>query len=495
MPSEGKPTPGTTAASASACIVGAGAVFVGLTFALRGGHGGAVMASPEKRARRSTASGREAASGGAEGRTLGPKAPGPSTPSPAGAPAPSDAPGATGAPGAVKPKPRWLLYLGGRGAPAWWRRLAGNDAGGIATYSSVGALYGYKMLWMIPLMALLLIGGAGVGRAHGRSSRSKGFSSLIRERFGIRLTALAMGALLVSNTAVTLSEFAGIASGHGAVRYPVVRVGAAGGPRGVAAVHRAAATSGSRRSCSPCRACSSPTWSAAFLAGPDWGEAPWRAPSCRRSWGMRGFFSLLIATIGTTIAPWMIFLAQNNVVDRGAGAESAARCQRADSVSGSIVACLIAWFIIVTTGTVLLPRRRRRGVGRPTRRAPWRPSPGRYAGEAVRGGPGGGVVPGGVRAAGRHLERRSARRSGGSAGPTAAGAKRPPTRAIITLGILVLSCLIVLVPNVNLFGVMTGVAGHQRRAAAGAARVPRAHHQRQADDGAATANGRSCGTC
>ena len=35
--------------------------------------------------------------------------------------------------------------------------MAGNDAGGIATYSSVGALYGYKMLWMIPIMTLLLI--------------------------------------------------------------------------------------------------------------------------------------------------------------------------------------------------------------------------------------------------------------------------------------------------------------------------------------------------
>ena len=41
----------------------------------------------------------------------------------------------------------------------------------------------------------------------------KGFASLIREKFGARKTALAMVALLIANTAVTISEFAGIASG------------------------------------------------------------------------------------------------------------------------------------------------------------------------------------------------------------------------------------------------------------------------------------------
>ncbi len=41
----------------------------------------------------------------------------------------------------------------------------------------------------------------------------KGFAALIRERFGIRLAALAMAALLVGNVATTFSEFAGIASG------------------------------------------------------------------------------------------------------------------------------------------------------------------------------------------------------------------------------------------------------------------------------------------
>ena len=90
--------------------------------------------------------------------------------------------------------------------------MAGNDAGGISTYSTVGAKFGFATLWVIPIMCVLLIvvemTAARMGAVTG-----KGFAALIRERFGIRLTALAMLALLIGNVATTFSEFAGIASG------------------------------------------------------------------------------------------------------------------------------------------------------------------------------------------------------------------------------------------------------------------------------------------
>ena len=104
-----------------------------------------------------------------------------------------------------------LAILGSMG-PGILTAFAGNDAGGIATYSTTGASYGYGMLWTVPLMCLLLIvvqeTSARMGCATG-----KGFASLIREQFGVRISALAMIALIISNFAVTLSEFAGIASG------------------------------------------------------------------------------------------------------------------------------------------------------------------------------------------------------------------------------------------------------------------------------------------
>ena len=109
-----------------------------------------------------------------------------------------------------KPNKLWLL-LAALG-PGVVTAMAGNDAGGISTYSTVGAKFGYATLWVIPIMCVLLIvvemTAARMGAVTG-----KGFAALIRERFGIRLTALAMLALLVGNVATTFSEFAGIASG------------------------------------------------------------------------------------------------------------------------------------------------------------------------------------------------------------------------------------------------------------------------------------------
>src|SRR5689334_13939038 len=88
---------------------------------------------------------------------------------------------------------------------------AGNDAGGIATFASVGAEFGYSLLWvLIPL-------NLGLGIVQEMCARmgavtGKGLSDLIRERFGVRWTALIMLSLLIANAGVTVSEFVGIAA-------------------------------------------------------------------------------------------------------------------------------------------------------------------------------------------------------------------------------------------------------------------------------------------
>lgn len=89
------------------------------------------------------------------------------------------------------------------------------------------------------------------------------------------------------------------------------------------------------------------------MAGPNWGEVAYATvvPSVSTD---PSYVSLVVATIGTTIAPWMVFLAQSNVVDKHADVDSIA-LQRIDTVTGSVAADLIAWFIIITTGTVLFP--------------------------------------------------------------------------------------------------------------------------------------------
>ena len=242
------------------------------------------------------------------------------------------------------------VVLGAMG-PGLLAALSGNDAGGIATYSSAGASYGYGTLWMLPIMALLLIVVQETAARCGCVT-GKGFASLIREKYGVRKSALAMAALLIANTSVTISEFAGIASGLALFGVPkTISVPL------VALLIWLLTMSGSFRRIEKILllvSCVFVTYVvAAFLAGPDWGQVAVATVTPHMENDPK-YVSLLVATIGTTIAPWMIFLAQNNVVDKNAD-EDDIILQRIDTSTGSIIACAIAWFIIITTGTVLHP--------------------------------------------------------------------------------------------------------------------------------------------
>jgi len=118
--------------------------------------------------------------------------------------------GAQGVRRTVARRPRIFLYLSILG-PGVITANAGNDAGGIATFASVGAEHGYKLLWLlIPLTISLGIVQEMCARMG--AVTGKGLADLIRERFGVRWTALIMFALLVANAGVTVSEFVGIAA-------------------------------------------------------------------------------------------------------------------------------------------------------------------------------------------------------------------------------------------------------------------------------------------
>lgn len=252
---------------------------------------------------------------------------------------------------APKSKSKLWLLLAALG-PGIVTAMAGNDAGGISTYSTVGAKFGYATLWVIPIMCILLIvvemTAARMGAVTG-----KGFAALIRERFGIRLTAFAMLALLIGNVATTFSEFAGIASGmemFGVSKYLAVPV--------AAIAVWLLVVGGSYKRVEKVFLILSLVFVtyivAAFMAEPNWEDAlaSTVVPHVVQD---QSFISLVIAMMGTTIAPWMMFYAQSNVVEKGVSIKEFF-AQKVDVVSGTIAACLVAWFIIVTTGAVLFPQ-------------------------------------------------------------------------------------------------------------------------------------------
>lgn len=340
--------------------------------------------------------------------------------------------------------PKRVLAAMGPGMVA---ALAGADAGGVATYSSAGALFGYGQLWTVPVMCLLLIVAQETAARMGCVT-GKGFASLIREQFGVRMSTLAMLALLISNTTVTLSEFAGIASGFALFGIPAyVSVP-------IAAVAIWALTmSGSYHRIEKILlliSCAFVTYVVAgVMVGPDWGDAL-NATLIPRFSTDPQYFSVLVANIGTTIAPWMIFLAQSNVVEKNAHAEDLPY-QRIDTVTGSVVASAISWFIILTTGAVLFPA----GIavnGAEGAASALAPLVGPYAEALFGAGLVGAsflaacVLPGITSSA-------ICEAFGWERGADRSWQEAPAYRGIIT-AIIYLSAVIVIVPNVNLFGIM-----------------------------------------
>ena len=248
---------------------------------------------------------------------------------------------------------RWLriaLFLTVAG-PGIVTASVDNDANGIATYATAGAHYGYALLWTLPLAVVALIVIQEMAARMGAVT-GMGLADLLREQLGVRLTAGIMAILLLANWANTIGNFAGVAGSLEIFRVPrllgipVVAILVAvlvlrGGYRLVERIFLGASALYILYAIS------------AVLAKPDWGDVvraavvpSWRAES--------GFLVLVIALIGTTIAPWMQFYHQAAVVDKGLTSGDV-HYERLDTILGALVTVLVAGSIIVATGATLFP--------------------------------------------------------------------------------------------------------------------------------------------
>jgi NRAMP (natural resistance-associated macrophage protein)-like metal ion transporter len=207
---------------------------------------------------------------------------------------------------------RLLIFLAVMG-PGLIAAASDNDAGGITTWSVIGAKYGYSLLWLLllitPILAVTQEMGARMGVVTG-----KGLAALIRERFSLKITAFAMLALLIANFGTTVAEFSGIAAAFGLahvppwVCVPPVAVGVwllvtRGSYRRVERVFLALT------------AIYAAYVLAGFLAHPDWSTAAHGTvvPSVQSN---SAWLLIAIAAIGTTITPWGQFFIQAYVVDK-----------------------------------------------------------------------------------------------------------------------------------------------------------------------------------
>ncbi len=244
---------------------------------------------------------------------------------------------------------RRLLMYAAIAGPGVVAANAGNDAAGIATYASAGSQFMYRTLFFMLLVTIALVLVQEMAVRLGTYT-GKGIAALIREQFSLRLTGLALVCILLANTGLVVSEFAGIGAAFellGVSRYVVIPI--------AAVAIWALVVFGSYRYAERIFLVLSLAFFAypvaAILAHPHWGKVAGDLviPHFQAS---SAFVLLGVALIGTTVSPYMQLYAAAGVVDRGVGPDEYPSA-RLDAVAGAIFACIIAMTIIIATGAVI----------------------------------------------------------------------------------------------------------------------------------------------
>jgi Mn2+/Fe2+ NRAMP family transporter len=227
-----------------------------------------------------------------------------------------------------------------------------NDAGGITTYSQAGARFGLTILWMFPPLCLALFVVQEMSNRMGVIT-GKGLSDLIRERFGARVTFYLLLGLLVTNFGNILAEFAGIAAAgeiFGVPRWislPLAALFVWG------IVLRARYRTVEKVFLAACVFYVSYIF-AGWYSHPPAGEVL-RALFSPCLHADQGYIVMLIALVGTTIAPWMQFYQQASVAEKNIRVQDYA-LSRLDTFLGSITVTVVAVFIAVVCSTHLHDR-------------------------------------------------------------------------------------------------------------------------------------------
>ena len=244
--------------------------------------------------------------------------------------------------------PKLFLLLGILG-PGLIAANAGNDAGGIATYAAAGARYGYQLLWVLIVILVALIVVQEMCARLG-SVTGMGFSDLVRERFGVRMTTFVVVALLIANLGTTFSEFVGIGAAAQLLHVPrLIAIPLA------AALLWSLVVFGSYKVVERAFLAMALVFVAypvaAILAHPAWGSVAHGlvVPSVPRTFGG---VQIVVAIIGTTITPYMQLYLTSSVAEKAVRPEDYVY-ERIDVIAGSVFANFVALAIMVATAATL----------------------------------------------------------------------------------------------------------------------------------------------
>ena len=240
---------------------------------------------------------------------------------------------------------RWLAILG----PGLIATSAGNDAGGIATYSQAGAKFGYQLIWV---MVILTVSFGVVQEMCARlgAATGRGLLDLIRERFGIGWALFAVVVILIANGGVTVSEFVGIGAAMellGVSKYVAVPLGAV--------LIWYLVIFGSYAKVEKILLLMTLVFFAypiaAFMAKPNWGEVARGAfiPTFNSD---PAYLFLVVGLLGTTVTPYIQIFQQSSLVEKGVARRHYGP-ERIDAYFGAVFSNLMSVSMIIATAATL----------------------------------------------------------------------------------------------------------------------------------------------
>jgi len=229
--------------------------------------------------------------------------------------------------------------------------VADNDAGGITTYAATGAKYRYALIWFLLLLIPVAYYVQEMTVRLGAVTK-RGHAEAIFDSFGAFWGWFSLLDLMIVDWLTLVTEFIGMTAALAIFGVPPWITVA-----GVVALMAVIVLNGRYW-----------TWEkiallfcalnlvyipGAFLVHPSIHEILRTGLVPNFAGGFDGqLFFYLMANIGTTIAPWMLFFQQSAVVDKGM-LEKDIPWGRFDTILGSVLTVLVAIFIVVVTGTVL----------------------------------------------------------------------------------------------------------------------------------------------
>ena len=246
---------------------------------------------------------------------------------------------------------KWIGIFLAVSGPGIIVMVADNDAGGITTYAATGARYGYNLLWFLVILGPVAYYVQEMTVRLGAVTK-RGHAEAIFDAFGPFWGWFSLLDLILTDWLTLITEFIGMTAALSIFHVPAFVTIIV-----VSIVMFLMVLQGRYWTWEkiamlfcvlnlvyiPCAIIVHPSVSQVLHSG--------LIPNFAGGFNNQLFF-FLMANIGTTIAPWMVFFQQSAVVDKGV-TEKDVPWSKLDTAVGSAFTVLVAAFVIITTGTVL----------------------------------------------------------------------------------------------------------------------------------------------